>query len=575
MRALEVLDASAVRRWAELACASLGAAAAEIDALNVYPVPDRDTGTNLHLTMRAAVADLGGPDRPAALGSTLDRLARGAVLGARGNSGVIVSQLLRGLSASLGQAGAADGPALARALGHAADLAYKAVSEPVEGTILTVARQAALAADAVRTAGSSESVEGVPAGRTRLEDVARAAARGAALALERTPAQLAVLASAGVVDAGGRGLCVLLEAMVEVITGQPAPQSTTAGDASRQGTPESGEIGSGHAGVGGYTGFGYEVQFLLDRADENSIATLRTELAPLGDSLVVVDTGPGDEAHRLWNVHIHVDDVGAAMEAGLRAGRAHAITVTRFADDMSCPSPPAREQEPGSAGPPGPWAGRGLVALAAGAGLAGLFTGDGVQVVIIGPDGDPSEADVVAAIHRTGAAEVVVLPNEAGRTALADAAARQARARGQEVAVVPTKSPVQGLAAAAVADPGRRFADDIIAVAEAAAATRWAAIDLARSAAMTTVGPCATGAVLGMAEGDVVVIGDDQAQVTCELLDRLLAAGGELVTLVLGSEAVTGLVEDVRAHLRRSHREVELVDYRGDQPDQPVLIGVE
>jgi len=207
--------------------------------------------------------------------------------------------------------------------------------------------------------------------------------------------------------------------------------------------------------------------------------------------------------------------------------------------------------------------------------LAGLFAREGVEVVGGGATQIPSTADVLAAIHRTGAAEVVVLPNHPTVTAVAYAAATQARSGGQDVAVVPTKSPVQGLAAIAVADPTRRFADVVIALAEAAAATRWAEITVALAEAMTMAGRCAAGDILGLAEGDVVLIGDDQVKVTCELLDRLLSAGGELVTLVVGADAVHGFAEEVRAHLRRAHPGVEVVDYRGDQPHQPVLIGVE
>ena len=606
---MEVFDACAVRRWARMACDALALAAAEIDAMNVYPVPDRDTGTNLHLTLRSAVDALEHGDQQAGLGAALDLMARGALLGARGNSGVIVSQLLRGIADRLGRGGAADGAALAAALSHATDLAYVAVAVPVEGTILTVARAAA---DAATAAACTE-------GRPRLANVTRAAAEAGAHALARTPSQLPVLAHAGVVDAGGRGLCVLLDTLLSTVVGHDAPGGELP---SRQPPMASGRPGPAARSVpvpnapaldrpqgleSGPTGreisFGYEVQFLLDEANDAAVDAMRIDLAALGDSLVIVGSGtpsqlsPPAELSPLWKVHVHVDDVGAAIEAGVRAGRPHSISVTRFADHAA--ATPVCGAHPGHAVLSGHGSGRGLVAVAPGPGLAGLFAGEGVEVVdgaalLSGAatqngtaiqDGTamhngratqyPSAADVLAAIRRTGAAEVVVLPNHSSVTAIADLAAAQARDGGQDVAVVPTKSPVQGLAAVAVADPTRRFADVVIAMAEAAAATRWAEITVAVQAAMTMAGRCAAGDVLGLAEGDVVLIGDDQVTVTCDLLDRLLSAGGELVTLVIGADVPSGFTDEVRVHLRRAHPGVDVMDYRGDQPHQPVLIGVE
>jgi DAK2 domain fusion protein YloV len=571
---LEVIDACAVRAWALTACDAMREATAEIDALNVYPVPDGDTGTNLHVTLQSAVDALGSADQQLELAPTLDILARGALLGARGNSGVIVSQILRGVADRLGGGLSADGVALAGALAHAADLAYAAVAEPVEGTILTVARAAADAAMATTAAGR----------RPRLQEVARTAAAGAGRALERTTSQLDALARAGVVDAGGAGLCVLLDALLATVSGtdlatveSEPPHSDRLPDL-RPLAPARGdvaELSGPDVTLNKDGGFGYEVQYLLDHADEITVEVLRGDLAALGDSLVIVGSAATSELPALWNVHVHVDDVGAAIEAGVRAGRPHSITVSRFADRMPASATSCSAELVQGNLQVDVWSGRGLVAVAPGAGLAGLFAGEGVEVVEGGPTRNPSTADVLAAIRRTGAAEVVVLPNSFAVTAVAHAAAVQAREGGQDVAVVPTKSPVQGLAAIAVADPTRRFVDVVIALAEAAAATRWAEITVAVREAMTTAGRCAAGDVLGLAEGDVVLIGKDQVTVTCELLDRLLSAGGELVTLVLGADAADGFLAQVRQHMRRGHPGIEVMDYRGDQPHQPVLIGVE
>jgi dihydroxyacetone kinase-like predicted kinase len=269
--------------------------------------------------------------------------------------------------------------------------------------------------------------------------------------------------------------------------------------------------------------------------------------------VVGVDTPEG----RAWNVHVHVSDVGAAIEAGIEAGRPYRISVTPLA--------PVR--------PPAPVPGtRAVVAILPGTGLAELFTGEGVRVVTCGPDG-VAEDDVLAEILACTAADVVVLPNDAGLTALASRAAERAREQGRDVAVVPTRSPVQGLAAIAVADPGRRFGDDVIAMAEAAAATRWAEVTVADQEALTSAGRCRPGDALGSAEGDVVILGPDLLAVACELLDRLLSAGGELATLVTGPDPALG--DAVSAHLAAAHPTVEVARYDGGPAGVLLLVGVE
>lgn len=522
MAAIDALDASAVRRWCAAAVDGLAARRAEIDDLNVFPVPDGDTGTNMLLTLRAADeavrAEAGGVDE------LLAAMARAAVLGAKGNSGVILSQVLRGVAEGL--AGTpARGSAVAAALALGSELAWGAVGEPVEGTMLSVARAAADAA-----AGVGDD----------LPEVVRAAARGAAEALAVTPRQLAPLARAGVVDAGGRGLVVLLEALAGVVTGATG----TAGDlrvVRDRGALEA-ERESGSAD------FAYEVQFLLD-APEPAVPPLREELAGLGDSLVVV--GTGDDR---WTVHVHVNDVGAAIEAGIEAGRVHRITVTRFADTAGAA---ART-------------GVAVLALAPGPGVADLFAAEGVVVV----DGPFEAGDLVTAIAGTKAAAAVVLPCSAAATAVADAAAVEAREAGTDVAVVPTRSAVQGLAAVAVHDESRRFGDDVIAMAEAAAATRSAEVVVAGRDALTMAGPCRAGDVLGLAEGDVVVIGDAVGRVAGDLIDRMLSGGGELVTLLVGDGAPGGLAEELERRVAHDHPGVEVTAYAGGQPE-PLLIGVE
>jgi DAK2 domain fusion protein YloV len=538
---LRALDDAAAGRWCRAAVAALSAARDAIDELNVFPVPDGDTGTNLLLTAYATVEAL---DRRGDE-SAWTALARGAVLGARGNSGTILAQLLRGLADQLAGQPPADGPTVAAALQKAADTAYAAVADPEEGTFLTVAR-----------AGGQAAVDAVARGHTELAEVVRAAADGARAALEATPGQLAARGppppggAGGGAAPGAPGLCLILDALVTTVTGVEPARPALGRRPARPGdrdVPHQPPAGPGS-----------EVQYLLADTDEIRVERLQARLAELGDSLVVV--GVETPHGREWNVHVHVADVGAAIEAGVEAGRPHRIVVTPLA--------PVR--------PPAPVPGRrAVVALVAGGGLADLFRGEGVRVVTVdaGTDEAGLEERVLGEILGSGARDVVVLPNDAARGPLAARAAERARAAGRDVAVLSTRSPVQGLAAIAVADPSRRFGEDVIAMAEAAGATRWAEVTVADQEALTSAGRCRAGDALGSAEGDVVVVGPDPATVACDLLDRLLGAGGELATLVDGSDESLG--DAVSAHLAAVHPTVEVARYAGGSPEALLLVGVE
>ena len=537
------------QRWCDACVEALGATREEIDALNVFPVPDSDTGTNLFLTMEAA-AQSARSVVPTADGDDTDPLMAagrafvdGALRGARGNSGVIMSQLLRVvvLTTLLGRdaEGKVDATLMAEALKSAAEAAYEAVGEPVEGTILTVARAAADTAMAVAAAGGT------------LEEVVTAASDAARVALARTPEQLERLRRAGVVDAGGRGLVVVFDATVRAMTGRWEP-------------------GQLHANRGGHTiatplpendlkpgGPAYEVMYLLDAGDA-AIPELRRSLATLGDSMVVVG-GDG-----LWNVHVHVDDVGAAIEAGVVAGRPHRIRVTHFVEQIA-----------GDAGNGSARHGRAVVIVAAGGGLRLRFEDSGARALLTTPGTHCSTADFLEAIVASGAAEVVVLPNDAGSIAAAEAAAVQARDLGFRVSVIPTRAQVQGLAALAVHEPGRSFDADVVAMTAAAGHTRHGAITRARERAMTMAGPCEPGDVLGVVEGDFVVVGTELDDVVRQVVTRLLSGGGELLTLVTGEGASPELTRAVEATVRATRPEMDTVVYDGGQSRYPLLVAVE
>ncbi|MBA2698221.1 MAG: DAK2 domain-containing protein [Nocardioidaceae bacterium] len=531
-------------RWCDRALAGLGEAREEIDSLNVYPVPDGDTGTNLYLTFEAARQAI-VESKPSSLVTALTLFARGALLGARGNSGVILSQLMRAGAAQLMRGDPSKpGQLLADTLTLAADAAYDAVAEPVEGTMLTVARAAAAAAqEAVPRA--PEDLAG------QMGFVVKAAALAAREALERTPDQLEVLAMAGVVDAGGRGLCVIFDAAEEALTGARPPARPR-----RRNAPlPSPSLPTGDLSPDGPA---YEVMYLLD-ADDGAIPTLRSKLGPLGDSLVVVG-GDG-----LWNVHVHVDDVGAAVEAGIETGRPYRVRVTHFAEQ--------RSQSPGTV--TDNREGRGLVVVAAGDGLAALFEAAGAVVVRGSPGQRTSTGAVLDAIRATGCDEVIVLPNDSDTIAAAEVAAAAARDEGVRAAVIPTRAQVQGLAAVAVHEHGRSFDDDVVTMTSAAGHTRQGAVTVAVCDAMTMAGPCEAGDTLGVVEGDFAIVGPNLVVVAVEVVDRLLSSGGEMLTVVRGIDADDELVAALEAHVRRTRAEVEIVVYDGGQQRYPLLLGVE
>jgi DAK2 domain fusion protein YloV len=573
----QTLDALAVRTWCGLALEALGRAREEIDAINVYPVADGDTGTNLYLTVESAAAAVeavfagyeavAGPSEAVAghhaasagaglptVADAVRAMAHGALLGARGNSGTILAQLLRGMAQVLAadsETAHTDGQGLRLALRQAADSARQAVAHPVEGTVLTVA---SAAADAVTGAEGDCGT------------VARAAYEGARAALAATPGQLAVLERAGVVDAGGRGLVAVLAALVETFTGEAPGALMVPVEVHARVVESVTDVADAHPevcadGPPEEEGPAFEVIYLLE-AEDAAVARLRDRLDVLGDSLVVVG-GDG-----LWNVHVHVDDAGAAVEAGVEAGRPYRIRITHFGlGDV---------HTAGAAGrPPRERAQRAVVAVVPGEGLAGLYTEAGATTVLARPGEPPASGELVEAVRRAHAREVVLLPNDADLRHTAAAAAEQARAEGVRVALIPTRSAVQGIAALAVHEPERRFDEDVVAMTSAAGATRYAEVAVAERQSWTMAGICQAGDVLGLIDGDVAVIGSDITGTAETVLDRMLAAGGEMVTLVLGDEAPDAIAAHLESRVRESYLAVDTVVYRGGRQGALLLIGVE
>lgn len=546
-----LLDASALRRWAHTAVADLITHTDEINRLNVFPVADADTGTNMLFTMRAAWAQADAHSEVDDVADVAARLADGALRGARGNSGVILSQILRGVAdvatgAAEDHGGGLsdiDGALFAAALRHAVALVVSSMGEPVAGTIVSVLQDAATAA------------EDAVAERAGLVEVVAVAAGSASAALDRTPSQLDVLADAGVVDAGGRGLLVLLDALSRTLTGhapqRPAYLPAPAAVRDVQAAP---------------TGPRFEVMYLLSGCDAHGAEKLRVHLDELGDSVAIAASGndrTDAAAPAQYSVHVHADDAGAAVEAALAVGTPSRIQITALGGGSD-------------RHPAGGWTReRAVLAVVDGDGAESLFATEGAQTLRLLPDEPVSAHQLLHALVNTGAAQVMVLPN--GYVAAEELLAGWAVASdwGIDVAPIPAASMVQGLAALAVHDADRRLVDDGFTMARAAAGARHGSVRVATEEALTWAGTCKPGDGLGIVGDEVVIVGDDVVAAGAGLIDVLLAAGGELVTVLTGEGAGGDIADALAEHVRRHHPGTEMVSFHTGHSGDALLIGVE
>ncbi|MBN4927319.1 DAK2 domain-containing protein [Hoyosella rhizosphaerae] len=542
-------------QWASACVEGLDARRDEINLLNVFPIADSDTGTNLHFTMKAAfdAASLALNTPDVSVHDLAVALARGAVAGARGNSGVILSQVLRGVADAAAH-GPIDGRVYQNALSGALELVGRSMSNVVEGTVVTVLRGAAWAAAAASDGD--------------LPVVARAAADGAAEALETTPSQLAVLRQAGVVDAGGLGLLIILDAMVGVVSGDIPTRPSYAARAATPGNLPVDDEGAQNSQdvmacvtehVHEYSAGGveYEIMYLLRGCGDDGATQLRDKLSDLGDSVIVVGDGSG-----VWSVHVHSMDPGASVEAGLAVGVPYDIRITAFGADQPGFSPSSKPRI------------RTVLAIVNGDKCAELFHSEGASVLRCG--GECTPQDLLDAVLAVRADEIFVLPNGFIRPEELVAVSTQARQLGHPAVLLPTSSLVQGLAALAVHDPTRAASDDSYAMAAAAAGTRWGSVRQAHERALTLAGTCESGDFLALVGREVLVIDDEFKRSALKLVDLMLGAGGELVTVLTGdSHLVADFDRVVEEHIDRNHPGVEVMMYSGGQSEDIIQIGVE
>jgi DAK2 domain fusion protein YloV len=528
-----------------------------VNRLNVYPVPDGDTGTNMALTLEAVAAELAKVGDDPKMTEVCKAMAYGSLMGARGNSGVILSQLLRGIAERWGTGDEAGPGDVAEALVVASELARRAVVRPVEGTIITVARAAGEGAQVGRSAGG---------GLVQVLDAARTAA---AAALARTPELLEVLARSGVVDAGGAGYLLLLDALLTVVDGRPLPEPGTPGvvvavpRGGRDGTHDRDHRERGLADLR------YEVMYLLEAPDD-AIDDFKEVWAGLGDSIVVVG-GDG-----LWQCHIHTDDIGAAIEAALDAGRPSAIRVTDLMDQVEeerWVREGERAQPGGPSVPPGPPPRTGVVAVVSGDGVGRIFRSLGVHGQVRGGQSmNPSTAEIVAAVDALGSDAVIVLPNNINIRPVAE---QVDALSAKTVRVVPTGSIVEGFAALLAYDPAATADDNVRAMTASADRVVPAEVTVAVRDAPTEAGPVRAGDYIGLSRDGVVAVGSTAVAATCKLLELLTGPEHELVTLIEGEGATAGDTRRITEWLRDEHPDIAIEVHHGGQPLYPYLLGIE
>ncbi len=516
-----------------------------INRLNVYPVPDGDTGTNMTLTIESVVAEMAELEEDASIELVCKAISHGSLMGARGNSGVILSQLLRGLVEKFPGAKEVTPELLVESLEHADVLARQAVARPIEGTILSIARA---------------SAEGARAALGSMTEVVRGARDNATTALAYTPEQLPVLKQAGVVDSGGTGLLLLMDAFCHVVASDTLPIAPPV---------ESIEVNvheevAFHA-EGDISDLRYEVMYLLD-ADDSKMTAFREVWSGIGDSIVIVG-GDG-----LYNCHIHTDDIGASIEAALDAGRPREIRVTDLNEQVieeRWVREGSSEQEEETTPPPT----TSVVAVVAGEGVGRIFRSLGVRVLVKGGQSmNPSTQDLVNAVNATGSREVVLLPNNKNIRPVAEQVAGLV---DQHVTVVPTNSIVEGFAALLSYDPDASAAENKAAMASSAEHVIAAEVTQAVRDTTTNAGQVRVGDWIGLSAEGVLSIADSIATASSKLLSVLITNNHELVTIIEGDGSTPANTRRITDFLTQEFPEISVEVHHGGQPLYPYYFGIE
>jgi hypothetical protein len=555
---MELLSPEDLRRTVTTFRDTLKRHQAGINRLNVYPVPDGDTGTNMARTLDAVVEEM--EKSAPILEDTCKAISHGSLMGARGNSGVILSQILRGLSGTLATAKDVGGTKVAEALKAASAAAYEAVLKPIEGTILTVVRESADGAAQAAADGAS------------LAGVLRAARAAGKSALDRTPEMLPVLKDAGVVDAGGAGFLLFLDSALHVVDGEPLPEPDESEgptvaqlEAVAHRISESGEVDVSE--------LRYEVMYFL-AIDDTKIGDFKRGWGEIGDSIVVVG-GDG-----VWNCHVHTNDIGAAIEVPLALGGIPSkIRVTDLFEEVDEHAEMMDHHQGNPRGFDGSAAGLppvtcAVVAVCSGDGLAELFGQMGVQGVVTGGQTlNPSTAELIDAVEHVNAQQVILLPNNKNIIPVANQVDALC---GKTVRVVPTTSMPEALAALVVYDPEESAEHNMKQMTAVLETVSTGEVTQAVRDTNSDAGQITAGDWIGIVRGDgIVSIAGGVVAAATALLEHLIEPGRELITVLEGTDATPALTDQIRAWVAENHPDVEFEIHRGGQPLYPYLFGVE
>lgn len=551
------ITTSLFQEMVQAASTRLNKQAEYVNSLNVFPVPDGDTGTNMGMTIENGAKEVA--DKPAStVGQEASILAKGLLMGARGNSGVITSQLFRGFSQAIKDKDELTGKDLAAAFQSGVEVAYKAVMKPVEGTILTVSRGAAITAKK-KAEETDDAVE-----------VMRAALDGAKSALAKTPDMLPVLKEVGVVDSGGQGLVFIYEGFLSALTGEYIASEdfvATPATMTEMINAEHHKSVAGHVSTEDIT-FGYctEIMVALKQgptySKEFDYDEFRNYLNNLGDSLLVVND---DE---IVKVHIHTEDPGLVMQEGLKYGSLVKVKVDNMRNQHEAQvekevqaSAPAEEKE------------YAIIAVAAGSGLADIFRAQGVDYVIEGGQTmNPSTEDFVKAIEKVNARNIILLPNNKNIFMAAQSATEVVE---QAAVVVEARTIPQGLTSLLAFDPNKTIQENHDRMTASLA-------DVVSGSITTAVRDTTIDGLeihehdnLGMVDGKIVVSNPDIHATLLATFDKMLDEDSEIVTIYVGEEGTEELAQELAQELAEQHEDIEVDIHIGGQPVYPYLFSVE
>ncbi len=553
--------AKTIRTCFPIAAAAVADRAEEINKLNVFPVPDGDTGTNMSLTLASVVKELAALPADADMEAIAAAITHGSLMGARGNSGVITSQILRGVAEGLvGATDPADAGDIAAALRRSVKVAFKAVRKPVEGTILTVLRDISTRADACEKAHDS------------VEETLDAIVIEAYQSVARTPDLLPVLKENGVVDSGAFGFAMFLEHFVAAALGRTTEVSSISttfdadADSARGAALGRVEIEANDDWEGSEYRYCNEFLFKADAPfDEDEVLKF---LASMGDCELLVGAYPD------YKIHVHSNTPNLVLEHMLALGQIYEVFIHNM--DIEAAERTAKIHADQDAEPAGPAKALGFVAVAAGSGQADILRSLGVDVVVSGGQTmNPSTADLLDAVAKVNAEAVIILPNNSNIRMAAEAAA--SACTDKQVAVVPTRSVPQAFSALFAVLPDATLDDAVAAMTEAASEVRDGEITSAvRDSAASDGTPIHAGDVMGIICDSIDVVGSDVKQVTLDCINKMQEdEEGDTLTILAGADMDDEAFQDLLDAIEEAQPDLEVDSHRGEQPLYPVIFSIE